>query len=353
MSLLIGKYNPAMVALAREARGWTQKRLAEAIGVSQATICKYELGSVEPSETEVSLIAKALGFSDRFYYQNDQVFALGSSLIFHRKRVRVPIKMQRKVQAEINIRRMQIARLLRAVEHDHAFPSIPPEAVGDNPERAARQVREMWGIKDGPIHDLTSVVENAGGIVLLMNFGSKLIDGAHLWISGMPPIFFMNKDVPGERYRFSLAHEVGHAVMHHSSALEDVEEQAHVFAAEMLMPRAIIRSDLRGINLESAARLKKVWKVSMQAIIVRANRLQLISESTTRRLFSQVGERGYRVNEPWPIPLEKPNTFDALIRFHKSDLGISEAELVQDVLFTRLLTVFENQPELRITQDTG
>lgn len=349
--MVIRQYNPAMIGLARESRGWAQKHLAEAVGVGQATICKYELGSLELSTSEIDAIAHALRYSPLLFSQMDQVHALGSSVIFHRKRVRIPIKVQRRVQAEINLRHMQVVRLLRSVEHDHTFPTLPPEAVGDNPERVARQVREMWGIKAGPLPDLTRVVENAGGIVVLVDFGTCLIDGVHLWISGTPPVFFMSQSVPGDRYRFSLAHEVGHAVMHHSSALDDVENEANLFASEFLMPRSAIRSDLRALNLESAARLKKIWRVSMQALIMRAGHLRQISESTRRRLFSHLGARGYRKNEPWPIPPERPSTVTKLIDFHKIELGLTDDDLVRSILFTDSLGVTEHKPTLRIVRD--
>lgn len=345
-------YNPGMVALARESRGWTQKQLADAIGVSQTTICKYELGSVAPTEQDIESIADATSFSPSIFSQADQIYSLGNSLIFHRQRVRIPMKVQRRIQAEINIRHMQIVRLLRSVEHEHMFPSIPPEAQGNNPERVARRVRELWHVKDGPIPDMTRVVEDAGGIVVLVDFGTRLIDGVHLWISGTPPVFFMNRDVPGERFRFSLAHELGHAVMHHSSALDDVEDQAQLFASEFVMPRATIRLDLRGLNLESAARLKRVWKVSMAALIMRAGHLREIGEATRRRLFSHLSARGYRMNEPWPVPLEEPATFSRLVNFHKADLGLTDDELRRDVFFTDQLGPIETKPKLRVVRDT-
>lgn len=342
-------YNFAMIGLARELRGWTQKQLAEAIGINQATISKYEIGSVCPTPDHIELIAEALSFSEEFFKQPDPVYALGSSLIFHRKRVKIPMRTQKHIQAEVNLRNMQISRLLRAVaEFDHKFPVIPPEAKGDNPERVAREVRQLWGIPSGPIADLTRIVENVGGIVVHVDFGTHLIDGAHLWITGMPPVFFMNKSVPGERYRFSLAHEIGHAIMHHSSALDAVENEANLFASEILMPRSEIRSDLHSLSLESAARLKKVWKVSMQAIIMRAASMKSISESKKRRLFTAIGAKGYRVNEPWPIPLERPETYSRLIDFHLRNLGISQDELYHHIMFTSKYEEMKYVPRLKL-----
>lgn len=337
-------YNFAMIVLARESRGWTQKQLAEAIGISQATISKYEFGSVPPTTDHIEQIAKVLSFSTELFKQPDQIFALGSSLIFHRKRVKIPMRIQRRVQAEVNLLNMQVSRLLRPIEFDHKFQMIPPEAIGNNPERVAREVRRIWGVSSGPIVDLTRVVENAGGIVVQVDFGTHLIDGAHLWIMGMPPVFFMNKSVPGERYRFSLAHEVGHAIMHHSSALDEVEDEANLFASEFLMPRSEIRSDLSSLNLESAARLKKVWKVAMQAIIMRASTMRAISESKKKRLFASIGAKGYRINEPWPIPLEKPETFSRLIDYHLNDLGVSQDEFYHHVMFTEKYGEIEFSP---------
>ena len=337
-----------MIALARESRGWTQKQLAEAIGVSQATVSKYELGSVPPTSDHIELIAKVLSFSTEFFEQPDQVYALGSSLIFHRKRVKIPMRTQRRIQAEVNLRNMQISRLLRPLDYEHKFTMIPPEAKGENPERVAREVRRIWGVSSGPIVNLTRVVENAGGIVVHEDFGTHLIDGAHLWTTGMPPVFFMNKSVPGERYRFSLAHEVGHAIMHHSSALDDVELEANLFAGEFLMPRSEIRSDLRSLNLESAARLKKVWKVAMQAIIMRAGTMGVISESKKKRLFAAIGAKGYRINEPWPIPLEQPETLSRLIDYHLNNIGISQDVFHRRIMFTAKHGDIEPGPRLKL-----
>ena len=46
----------------------------------------------------------------------------------------------------------------------------------------------------------------------------------------------MNSDMPGDRHRFNLAHELGHALMHRHSTGE-CESEANRFAAEFLMPK--------------------------------------------------------------------------------------------------------------------
>lgn len=351
------KTNPVMVVLARESRGWTQTDLANAIGVRQAKICKYELGTLEVSQSDLDAMARALDYSPRFFEQADRIYDPSSSLLFYRKRVAIPVKVQRRICGEMNVRKMQVAQLVRAakVETEHKFPSIPPEEFGGSARRVAQRVREVWKLSLSPIPFLTQVVEDCGGVVILMDFGTKLVDGTHLFVSGLPPIFFMNSRVPGERYRFSLAHEVGHAIMHPSTG-RDEEADANEFASEFLMPRRVISADLRNLNLNNAGRLKRVWKVSIAALIRRARDLNQIPESTYRRLFTRLSATGQRTNEPWPIPMERPSLFDRLLEFHKSDLDLNENDL-REMLFTDSLGPIERpagrRPRLRMASDAG
>ena len=54
------------IAEAREARGWTQEQLAEAIGTTQQTIQRWESGQIEPKLTSVRKISNALGITVSF-----------------------------------------------------------------------------------------------------------------------------------------------------------------------------------------------------------------------------------------------------------------------------------------------
>lgn len=265
------------------------------------------------------------------------------------------MKVQRRVQAAVNVKKMQIERLLRSIsiDHEHEFFKLSPAYVNGVPH-VARRVRATWRLPMGPITNLTRVVENAGGIVVLMDFGTKLIDGTHFWINGLPPIFFMNKHVSGDRYRYSLAHEVGHAVMHSVSFDADMEDQADRFASELLMPRAEIRTDLRGLRLDTAAELKPFWKVSMQALIMRAHQIGQISDAAKRRLFTQMSANGDRTVEPFPIEKEQPETFAELVDLHQSELELTEFEM-RRLLFTDHLDTIEpprrRGPRIRIAKD--
>lgn len=329
----LGPVNPSMLVVARESRGWTQAELADAIGISQSKLSKFELGLMTPDTGEMAVIADKLRYEIDLLTQTEPLHAVGASLLY-RQKSQVPQKQVKRIQAEINIRKMQISRLLKAARVDeHLFPSIPPESMNGNVEAVAREIRRAWQMPLGPVHDLTRLIESKGGIVVQMDFGTNLIDGAHLWVPGLPPMFFMSTDVPGERYRFSLAHELGHAILHRAVGFGEIEEEADRFASEFLMPGEMIRSDLRNFDLEVARRLKGFWKASMQAIIERAFQLKAISQLRRRRLWAQISAQGGRTNEPWPLPLEKASQFDNLVKFHYESLRLSNDD-VRRIMFT-------------------
>ena len=158
---------------------------------------------------------------------------------------------------------------------------------------------------------------------------TRRIDLSHL-VAGLPPIFFVNSESPSDRTRFSLAHEVGHVIMH-QTPVGDQEAQADQFASEFLLPSREVGPQLKPISVERAAALKPYWKVSMAAIIKKAFDLKKISESYYRKLFTQMSKLGYRLNEPNPLMPEEPTVINDLIGVHLTELHYSVPELADVV----------------------
>src|SRR5947207_2647297 len=107
-----------MVTLAREARGYTQARLAEETGLSQGYISKVEHGLIVPTEERLRRIAETLGYPVEFFFVGDRVYGAATTCMHHRKRQSMPVLKLRQIHAQINVMRMQVARLLQGVEID-------------------------------------------------------------------------------------------------------------------------------------------------------------------------------------------------------------------------------------------
>jgi Zn-dependent peptidase ImmA (M78 family)/transcriptional regulator with XRE-family HTH domain len=336
--------NPQMLILARESRGLAQKDLAEAVSVTQGKISKYENGMLLVSEEDLARIAEHLGYTREFFYQEDKVYGLGSSFLFHRQRKTTPMLIQKKVQANINILRMQVDRLLRGAEIDaeNRFEPLDIDSYNGDVEKVARIIRAAWKLPLGPVANVTASIESAGGIVLKCSFETSMIDAAHLWLQGLPPLFFVNKDLPGDRLRWTLAHEIGHAIMHRNP-MGNPEEEANRFANEFLMPEDEIAHQLKDITIERAAALKPLWKVSMAAIIRRASTIGGITERKYRSLFTSLSAQGYKTIEPFPIDTEEPQTVRQLVELHRSELGYDDFDLAQLLFSTDPQFFWPNQ----------
>ena len=329
-------FNADMLDLARGARAMTQADVAKAAGVSQAMLSKVENRLLPPTPELAGRLADVLGFPVDFFYQSER--ALGFPHYHHRKRAALGTKALAKIHAIINIRRQHIVKLNKSFEQaiEKPIPSIDLDEKEISPADAARMIREYWMLPRGPVESVTRAIEEGGGIVVVTDFGTAHLDGISFRSPGIPPIFVMNSEVPGDRFRFSLAHELAHMVMHALPGTDDekMERDADEFAAAFLMPQVEIRPHLIPPSIEKFARAKGYWKVSIKSMIRRARDLRLISPDDYKRLSISYSKAGYSRGEPFPLEREVPTLLPRMIEFHLRDLGYAVADLAK-LLFLR------------------
>lgn len=326
--------NPNMVVLARESCGLSQKALAERLKIPQSRISMIEMGLRPVPEGLLAQLVDVLDYPEHFYYQEGPLYGVGVSEVFHRKRHNVPKATLARVYALMEIRLRHVSALLRSLDVSCDIPPFDPEELTSKAESKsrvadiARAVRAHLQIPRGPVEDLTQVLEEAGAIVIAFDFGTPLIDAVSRWLPTLPPVFFDNQESPKDRYRFSLAHELGHIVMH-AQAGPDMEEQANWFASEFLLPEREIRHDLEDLTLYKLTALKRYWKVSMAAILKRAQDLGVITPNRARYLWMQMAKAGYRTREPIELDVagEEPRLLRELVEAHVDQLGYTEDDL--------------------------
>lgn len=333
-------FNPNMLILARESRGVTQKELAEKLGVTQGWLSRVESGLREISDEVIPDLCTYLNYPIDFFFQNGTIFGFGPTELFNRKRQSVSSKTLQRIHAQLNIRRIQLAKILQGVEIiENNIPSFDIEEFRGSVEDIAKAVRSYWMVPSGPIINLIELIEDNGGIVIPFDFGTPKIDAMSLVIPSMPPLFFINPDSPADRLRFTLSHELAHIVLHQRNYNPDMESQADRFAAQFLMPDAEIRPFLRSLTIPKLMELKIYWKVSMQSLIMRATDLKMISERQSRTLWSKMGGNGYRTHEPLEndLPKETPSFYNEIIDIYKEEMSYSLSE------FSKLVNMNESE----------
>jgi Zn-dependent peptidase ImmA (M78 family)/transcriptional regulator with XRE-family HTH domain len=329
----MSNFNAGLLTLARESREVSQTDISQATKLPQTLISRFEAGIAQPNDDQISVIAKVLEYPKSLFFQEDRIFGFNASVFYHRKRADMPAKTLRRIHAVLNLTRMRVNRLMlaAAISPEIELMRMSVEEFG-SPENIAHQVRSLLHLPMGTVKNLTAAVEDVGVIIVTHKFGSSRTDAVSEWIPGHQPLILMNVDesIGGDRYRWTLAHELGHLIMH-TFPSEKMEEEANRFAAEFLMPASEIRHQLRNVRLSNLALLKGIWKVSMGALLERAKQLGTINATQHRYMRVKFSKLHYNTREPaeLDIPIEKPTLLNELVNAHIKELHYDVNDLAQ------------------------
>jgi Zn-dependent peptidase ImmA (M78 family) len=224
---------------------------------------------------------------------------------------------------------MHLIKLLRSVETPPLrIPFVDLAREGRSASEVAHELRLRRHLK-GPIENMTKLAEALGCFVIKWHFDSPDVDALSMHDDGLPPIIVVDPRMKGDRMRFTVAHELGHVIMHHHLVLpgSDFEVESDEFASEFLMPGDEIRPFLRGLTVEKATQLKAYWRTSMQSIIHRARDLEAISDDQSARLWKTMNHLRFKQDEPVDVPREEPSLAKGLASFHMTRLGYSPEQL--------------------------
>jgi len=352
-------FNYDALIVARESRGRTQAETATATGASQGLISKAENGLRPLSRDLAEKVAEYLEYPVELFYESGPIREGRSNCPYHHKRKTLPARTLNLLDGRMAVRLINVRHLLNGLDvvGERSFHTLDPDEFG-GPARVAQALRQAWRVPSGPIGNLVVLIESAGGIVVYSSFNTPKLFGMSQWTSRDNPLFLLNADIQMEELRWTIAHELGHLVMHGVPTSEDLEVQADEFAAEFLMPRAAIYPDLMKLSFGRLPALKLHWKVSMKSLITRAKKTGALEEAGAVRLYKQYSARRWTNAEPYPIPVEPPTLVQEAVRVHLKDHGYSQKELATAVRLSEaefereLLGAYQpDRPALSVVRD--
>ncbi len=330
---MLKQFNPSLLLLARHFRDLSQKDVADACGLNQGHYSRIENGLLPegPSAENVQKLSSYLAFEPDFFYLPHEIAGLPLSVHpMTRKKASLGERTLRTIQSELNVRMIHIRRLLEAVDlkSEQDLPWIDVDE-GGGPAEVARTVRRLWGLPDGPVRNLTEVCERAGILVIWADLDPG-VDGVTMRVRDLPVCVFLNRNAPADRMRFSLAHELGHVVMH-KFPTDTIEDEANAFAGEFLVPEREYKHQLIGrrITLELLIRQKAYWKASINFLLLHASRIGYINKNQSDYLWKQLSIRGWRTHEPAETDFQRemPALFPKIIKLYADNLGYSPPDL--------------------------
>lgn len=300
---------------ARQLAGLSLRELALRVGVSHTAIQKYETGQDVPGSHILLRLVDALGVKVEYFFRPTSVTLSAPSF-------RSKASLRPSHQDSIVAQAQDVIE--RQLEVESLFPdqeppqwSLQPWPVNsmDDIEHAAVDLRHQWNLGLYPIENLVGVLEGRGIRIALIP-GHDAFDAMALWANERDPVIALKQGVPGDRQRFNLAHELGHLVLAVGPALDE-EKAANRFAGAFLVPAPMVRDELgprrTTLNTQELKLLKHKYGLSMGAWVYRAQDLGIISDKAALAHWKSFAQRGWRTNEPAPIPPERPTRTEQLV----------------------------------------
>jgi len=337
--------------LARLLGGLSLDELGGSVATSRQFVHQLETGAKEPTDEMRDALAAVLKVTPAFF-STPAINPVREEDCHFRRLASAP----RGLVAQAVARGTALEALVNGLEALVRLPNVDfPESArpegSDAIERVAEDARRHWGLGlDGPITNMTRVLENAGAVVVQFDDLTERIDALSM-ARRRPIVVRSTAKAAGVRLRFDLAHEAAHLIMHQGIVTGDsvTEGEAHRFAGAFLIPRVAFAREFprtrRMLDWNALFAMKLRWKVSVRAIARRAFDLGLIDAAQYRTANIQLVKTGQAKAERHDdrIAIEEPELLSSAVAWLSKRDGID---------LHRLLAGLGMAPEL-FTQLTG
>jgi len=326
---------------ARQAAGLSLRGLAKVLGVSHTLIDKYEAGRLTPNSTLLLSLAKHCGVKVEYFLRPT---ALSALRVDYRKHSRQSAPTKRRIEGTV------LDQAERRLGLEQLFPQPPTQkwakpqglpkvvATAAAVEAVAEMVRAAWGLGKDPVGSLVDILELRGVRVFPTRGYEKTFDGLLMELNagaaGTWPIILLDETWPGDRQRFTLAHELGHLLLR--GRLKDITEEkaCDVFAGAFLLPADVLKKRLssqrQALEPRELYLVKHAFGVSMLCVVMRAHQVGIINDGQRLEVLKSWGGKGWRKLEPGkPIPPEQPRMFELLVYRALAEGVIGEAKAAE------------------------
>ena len=273
------------------------------------------------ASTAAMQLAKALNVKPEYFFRSD---AIQLAPLEFRKLSKMSQARQASVCEKMHDHLERYEALERCFDADTTVQVLPAQSLvvanAQEAEMAAQQLRQQLHIGHDAIAHLTELLEDNGIKVALLD-GPDDFDGACAATHDNQHVLIaLNCQRPGERMRFTAAHELGHWVM---ALPEDMSEKdkegcCHRFAGAFLYPQSRVLQDFGShqrsrVFLAELLNAKRRYGVSMQVALRRLKDLNLLTDPGYMNAMIEFSRKGWRKVEPEMLTCEHPRRFESLV----------------------------------------
>jgi Zn-dependent peptidase ImmA (M78 family)/DNA-binding XRE family transcriptional regulator len=325
----------ARLKLARAAAGLSLRELEQHLEqlVTAQSIGKYERDEMMPSSSVLIALARALKVTEEYLLNPADIDLVGVE--FRKKKLtsaRDTAEVQARILSEVE-RYLEIEQIL-AIPTPDVFPArVRPRVTSvDAVDDAANDLRKRWHLGEDAIQNLCDLLEEKGIKICAITLPDR-VSGVQATVKSADgasvPVIVVNANDPGERQRFTVAHELGHLYLDIPKQI-DPEPLCHRFAGAFLVSGHMLQKEVgnyrHAISVRELFQLKQLFGVSAQAIAYRCKDVGIISQPTFTSVFKIFGINRWRRDEPNKLPKEQPSRFERLCIRALAEGVISEAK---------------------------
>lgn len=310
------EFNGERLKEARYFKSMSITDLARELDISKQMVSKYETSKANPTPEILFKIVRILDFPTEFYFNNDK-FTEDSKGTFYRSRFTSTQKQKapsESIKRIVTIYRDFLNQYINFPELSKPIVDNLDDLIEENKfETMTKILREHWGLGRKPIDSMMVLLEEQGFVNALLPKDIEKVDafGSHEFINNNNYYVIISKENSSfYRQQFSLAHELGHWFMHTDEidpqSLDPVEyrkreSEANDFASSFLLPKEEFLEDINNmgaVTLVNLIALKEKWNVALSAMLMRASKLNVITEMEYTKLQKQISYQGWRKKEP-------------------------------------------------------
>lgn len=299
----------------RLARNLTLEALSEKMGgiVTKQALSKYEQNQAHPSPTVLARLSASLGVKANYFLSVPDITI---RYVAYRKATSLSPREKARVESVVSQcleDRIRVQTLVGQAKTD-VLPWNKLEISSlEDTEKQASYMRNLWELGSSPISDVVDTFEEHQLCVLSIDADERFDGMAALGYDTAGGILagaiISRQDIPGERQRLNLTHELGHLVLNIPEGMDE-EKAAFRFGTAFLVPAAQLIREVGAkrdyIYISELQLLKKRYGISIQALLYRMLELGIINDSYYRRWTIFINKQGWKKREPNELARETP-----------------------------------------------
>lgn len=303
------------LAQLRLGRNLTLDALAAKMGgiVTKQALSKYEQNQAQPSPLVLTKLSAALGVKANYFLSPPQITV---KFVAYRKATSLLPREKARVESVVTQcleDRIRVQTLIGQIKTDILpWNKLAISSLEDT-ERQAGHMRTLWELGTSPISNVVGTFEEHQLCVLSIEADEKFDGMSALGYDTSGNILagaiVSQQDVPGERQRLNLTHELGHLVLKVPANIDE-EKAAFRFGSAFLAPADRLIREVGAkrsyIHISELLILKRQFGISIQALLHRMLELGIINDSYYRRWCVYINKTGWKKQEPDELVRETP-----------------------------------------------